>query len=667
MSVLTLGGSGNGSVTGVLSGTDTAGDAGLGIVKNGSGAWTLSGANTFTGATSINGGRLILDYATSDPISTAPVTISGGALDLKGKTVGTTTETISSLVLGSTVGSVSILTLDANGGDGVALTIDTLNAGTSGSIVNLIDLSSSSSNSISISALGANAAVANGVLMTGASFGNRSATIVVRDSTGYGFAKISGATSGTLGRLTAGTELTASNSNTNTNARLTAAGTLTRTANLDYNTLTIDSTAGAITLDMGAFSFNTAQGRGVLVTGANDVTIDGTGNLGTTILFSNYSSGTLSISLSGSTSGLLFAGTGFTNYSGSVSGASIVFSADGGIVRLSKDQSLPNLSSGYHVAGGGVLEIGADLNGASAGDFNKAIGTSSGNIRFTGDSGLSAAGTDRVVNFGGSGATITWGSSAFLTDVGGTGDGGYTFKLSSAKSDAMLTIQNPIALGTSTNRVIDVANGTAATDATLSGVLSGTGATLVKKGAGTLELTAANTFSGGTIVSAGTLVLSGSIANSATITVDNGATFTNNSAGTLSKAFNLTEGATLNGSADYANNGTMVSADLSNGFSSIALGTFAKAGSLNFLFTNISVGTYSSIFSGGSGDFTSVSVAGTALGGGGDVFTGTVGGFDYTFTNSTNQLIVAVPEPATWALLAFSLTTVMVLRRRRRG
>jgi len=35
-----------------------------------------------------------------------------------------------------------------------------------------------------------------------------------------------------------------------------------------------------------------------------------------------------------------------------------------------------------------------------------------------------------------------------------------------------------------------------------------------------------------------------------------------------------------------------------------------------------------------------------------------------TFSEVTGNLNV-VPEPATWALLAFSLTTVMVLRRRR--
>ena len=36
-----------------------------------------------------------------------------------------------------------------------------------------------------------------------------------------------------------------------------------------------------------------------------------------------------------------------------------------------------------------------------------------------------------------------------------------------------------------------------------------------------------------------------------------------------------------------------------------------------------------------------------------------------TFTGGNDLVLQAVPEPAAWALLTFSLTTVMVLRRRR--
>jgi len=39
--------------------------------------------------------------------------------------------------------------------------------------------------------------------------------------------------------------------------------------------------------------------------------------------------------------------------------------------------------------------------------------------------------------------------------------------------------------------------------------------------------------------------------------------------------------------------------------------------------------------------------------------------FDYTTPGQINLNITAVPEPSTWALLAFSLMTVLVLRRRR--
>jgi len=46
--------------------------------------------------------------------------------------------------------------------------------------------------------------------------------------------------------------------------------------------------------------------------------------------------------------------------------------------------------------------------------------------------------------------------------------------------------------------------------------------------------------------------------------------------------------------------------------------------------------------------------------------TGTISGLNAELSISGNNLVVdVVPEPATWALLAFSLTTVMVLRRRR--
>jgi len=77
-------------------------------------------------------------------------------------------------------------------------------------------------------------------------------------------------------------------------------------------------------------------------------------------------------------------------------------------------------------------------------------------------------------------------------------------------SNATIDFQNPISFGSS-DRTIDVNDGTAAVDARLSGVLSGTGG-LYESVFGTLELTAANTYTGQTSIWAGALRLSNPLA-----------------------------------------------------------------------------------------------------------------------------------------------------------
>jgi autotransporter-associated beta strand protein len=103
---------------------------------------------------------------------------------------------------------------------------------------------------------------------------------------------------------------------------------------------------------------------------------------------------------------------------------------------------------------------------------------------------------DRTVNLGGSGATLTWGTSTFNPAI---------FQLSSDAANAMVDIQNGINLNGS--RVVQVANGTARVDARLSGNITGNG-NFEKRGAGALELTGNNSWSGLTIVDSGQLILS---------------------------------------------------------------------------------------------------------------------------------------------------------------
>ena len=85
--------------------------------------------------------------------------------------------------------------------------------------------------------------------------------------------------------------------------------------------------------------------------------------------------------------------------------------------------------------------------------------------------------------------------------------------------------------------------------------------------------------------------------------------------------------------------------------------TLAYAGTLTLnvsLTTTLGVYHLFTGFSSESGTFSAVNFVGAA---------GAAGTFNYTNGDLT---LTTVPEPTTWALLAFSLTTVMVFRRRRR-
>jgi autotransporter-associated beta strand protein len=704
-SILNLGGSGNGVISGALTNAGSAGSAGLALTKNGSGAWTLSGANTYSGTTTVSGGRLVFDYSSEIPVSSsAPVVINGGGLGIKGQSSGFTTSSLISVTLGGSAAAINSLTLDSNGGSGVELTIGTLNGFTSSLSGSLIDLSSSSGNSISVDALGANISVANGVLMggIGGSSSGR-ATLVVRDSMGYGFATLSGATSGTIGRLTAGTTLSAGNASATTNYRLTDAGTLTRTANLNYSTLTIDSSAGDVTLEMSTFHLAaTANGRGILITGSNDVSIIGSGNMGAGPIIHNYGTGTFSLSLASGSFATTFLGTGFTDYSGIITSTAGNggFVIGGGIVRLSGAQTIPTTTP-YYVTGGGILEVGADLNGVGAGDFSATVGATGSSLRFFGDSGMSAAGADRVVNFGGFGATLTWGSAGFLTNADGATDGGYTLKLSSARSDARLTIENSIALGTNTSRVIDVANGTAAIDATLSGTLSGSGAILTKTGTGTLELTSANTYSGGTVVSAGTLLINntaGSGAGSGNVSVNDGGTLggsgafsgevTVNAGGVLrpgasietleSGALTMNGGSTLGYEVDSSVAASVgadllkVSGDLSfTDIVTLTLDDIAGAPSAFAPGTTFSLINYTGAWNGGLLTFNGNTIANGGFFTAGLntwqlVYNATSGGSNFAgeYGGGSFVNITAVPEPSAVMFLLGGLGVLACLRRR---
>jgi len=561
-----------GSGDGIFSGAGTLGDnipttgshvdklAKMAITKRGAGTWTFSGSGLdYSGATSLTAGRLVYDY-TNHPQLNGPavgnITIDGANLEFRGKPTGVTTHVFPSVIqMGSSNFAPTSITLDANGGDGFALTIGTLQATSSVMRTELIDISSSAGNQITINALGTVMNVFKGVLSNNAAtMDNARASIILKDSQGYAFPTLTGgAAPGVLTRITT-EDMPTSNSSNAVNYLLDDPGTTTLTAAFPFSTITVDSTADDITLDLAGFNLApSGAGRGILFRGANDVTVTSTGGFasGSSFVHNHLDAGaTLTIGANFTNNQpIILGGSGFTNYTGvgmpmttgTVSDTTGL-ALTGGIFRFSTDQDITTEANAKFRlrAINSVIEIGADLNGVTEGDFSYGVGKDPADIApatnlnrrvvFYGNSGLSAANGKRVVNFISEGVQqpLVWGVNGFLTAADNNRDHGYTLKLSSVRADGTIEIRNPIDLNVQTNhgrrRSIEVANGSAAIDAELSGVLSG-GAGLVKTGAGTLLLSGVNTYRGDTHVRAGRLLLgNGSAAGTGRLFIDGSGT-----------------------------------------------------------------------------------------------------------------------------------------------
>ncbi len=220
---------------------------------------------------------------------------------------------------------------------------------------------------------------------------------------------------------------------------------------------------------------------------------------------------------------------------------------DGGVLRLEDAGALP--SGNLELTGGGILGLGA-------GDLtDRTIGPGLDQVQWTGEGGFAAFGGARAVKF--SDSSINWSAANFI-------GGGRALLLSHDTADAALDWQQRISLAGST-RIIQVDDGTAVIDAKMSGIiaggLSGTNNVFNKTGAGTLALTAQNSYWGNTIVSLGTLMIGdggttgGVSQNSPSIFVDADATLAVNRSNTLTQGTNPLN-APITGDGGFAQVGT---------------------------------------------------------------------------------------------------------------
>lgn len=169
----------------------------------------------------------------------------------------------------------------------------------------------------------------------------------------------------------------------------------------------------------------------------------------------------------------------------------------GGVLSLNAAVALPG---GIAATGGtSKLILNGGVVGLGDGDFTRGLGTGVAQVLWTGNGGFAAYGGARSVNLGGASGTVTWDTANFVQDT-------KVLILGAAGASATVTFQNPINLNGAA-RTIQVDNGTPAIDAVLSGGLSGGIGGLEKTGAGALQIAAASTYSGSTVVREGVLVL----------------------------------------------------------------------------------------------------------------------------------------------------------------
>jgi hypothetical protein len=317
-------------------------------------------------------------------------------------------------------------------------------------------------------------------------------------------------------------------------------------------------------------------------------------------------------------------------------------------------------TSGNTAAAPATLNMGTSLNNSNYGiTLANGAGNTSNNVALYGTAnGVTIAGQLTMFAAGTSGSAVN-------NVIVGANDTAAT-----SGSPSTVTFSGVFAADTSsansrTYQFFAAGNNTAV----FSGVIQGGNASasnLFKKtGAGTVTFSgaSANTYNSAisTEVVAGTLLLqksSGNALTSNSVTVDSGATLRLGASNQISNTSALTlSGGTLAAQSFSDTLGTLTLSG--NSFISLSGGTLA--------FADSSAATWGAFTLDITG-FTSASSLrfGTNSSGlsASQLLKFTASGFN-TFGLDSNGYLTAVPEPTTWALLAFSMTTIMVMRRRR--
>ncbi len=457
------------------------GDGGnvLGLVKAGAGNLTLAGTNTYTGGTTVSEGTLILSgsVASNTAFSLAPTVAEGATLSLASGTANAVAN-ISALTLGSATGT-SRLALELGAGTETSDKLSSPNAATTTGTV-----------SINILALPGFGAASTYDLITAASGLSGATYSLVNAPGGYsytlnatdtavqlGFTPVTGDiywrgnSNNSWSSLAAGTSNWFTDSAGTTNAQASpGAGSTVR-----FSTVNATNTVGVITTTLD-----------------QNYTVNN-------LVFGNNPNGVTSVTIAGGTTPALATGVLTIAPASSVDGISVGSNAGSVTVSapvvLGSNQTWSVDGTG---ANGSALTVTGALSGSSSLDISGLVTLSAAAATST------HSGTITVLNGGilqgGVANSFSSTSTVQLNASGTLRLNGFSNTIGSLTGSG--TVQNNHASTAATLSVGDASN------FTFGGLLqNGAAATLAltKVGAGTMTLTTAHSYTGGTTISAGTL------------------------------------------------------------------------------------------------------------------------------------------------------------------
>lgn len=604
---LTLGGTnnGSGSVSGIIANYDGGAGTAGNLIKLGTGKWTLTGANTFTGSTTLgssggtDAGRLEIEG--SGKVGGGQITVYAGTMDLNG-----TTQTINTGVQlgGGASGTSSTLDLGTGGSLSIGGTVtysasNNPNGGTiSGGTINLVGNrifnvgdSSAASLDLTVSSI-----VANG-----------DATARTVRKQGAGVLVVSGA-------------------NTYSGTTTVEAGVL----NIQ-NATALGTTAAGTTVNSGT----ALQIQGGITVGAEALALNGTGVSNDGALRNISGDNTYGGTITNSTAARINSDSGTLTLAGGINATNkeITFGGAGNIV---VSGAMTNSTAGLTKDGTGVVTL------SGANTYSGATTVSGGILTFL-NTGAKASGTATATADG----TIGLGVGAVSGD--------YT-------SADVASLFNSTLTGFSLNAASGVAIDTTSGNFTQNDALTASRA-LTKLGANTLTLSAANTYSGATTVSAGTLSLDradgAALASTASVSVASGATLLI----ARSDQVNNSAGITLSGGTiQRASSASEVFGNLNittASFLDFGSGTAGTLQFQNYSNTESSLVTVANFFPGNKLQFTSSSF------GTGDLANFSFSSGYTTGTEGSYFTITAIPETST-VVAAIGLAGMILWPTRRR-